>query len=156
VRILAWTALVLLVARRFLVVVTVRGGSMRPTYADGDLLLAVRSPLLRRGRPIVFEPPLAEPDRGGPRYRVKRLVAVAGDPTPAWVRGAVPTSAVPPGRLVVRGDSARSEDSSTYGFVNRSAVVAVVLGRLHAQVAAPGNEGITAVSDAGRRPSFRS
>ncbi len=119
-------------ARALLLVVTVRGKSMHPTYDDGDRLLAVRSPVLRRGQAIVFTPPDTEgvPFPGDPVYRVKRLVAVAGDPTPAWVAGAVPDAPVPAGRLVVRGDNAVSEDSRSYGYVARDQVHAVVVRRL--------------------------
>ncbi len=130
------TVLALLLAalgvRALLLVVTVRGESMRPTYADGDRLLAVRSPVLRRGQAIIFTPPdpdgLAFPD--DPVYRVKRLVAVAGDPTPAWVAGAVANAPVPPGHLVVRGDNNVSDDSRRYGYVPRDQVHAVVVRRL--------------------------
>jgi signal peptidase I len=111
------------VVRRLFVVVTVRGDSMRPTYADGDVLLAARLPMLRRGRAIVFTPPVNQP--GGPPYRVKRLVALPGDPTPGWVKDG--HGPVPPGRLVVRGDNVRSEDSATYGYVARAGVLAVVV-----------------------------
>jgi signal peptidase I len=135
------TVLALLVAalgvRALLLVVTVRGESMRPTYADGDRLLAVRSPVLRRGRAIVFTPPDDVPAPGDPVYRVKRLVAVAGDPTPAWVAGAVPNAPVPPGHLVVRGDANLSDDSRRYGYVPRDQVHAVVVRRL--QLTSTGN-----------------
>jgi signal peptidase I len=114
------------VVRRLFVVVTVRGDSMRPTYADGDVLLAARLPVLRRGGAIVFTPPVDQP--GGPPYRVKRLVALPGDPTPEWVKDA--RGPVPPDRLVVRGDNGRSEDSGTYGYVERAGVLAVVVRKL--------------------------
>lgn len=119
-------------ARALLLVVTVRGESMQPTYDDGDRLLAIRSPVLRRGRAIVFTPPATDglPYPGDPVYRVKRLVAVPGDPTPAWVAGAVPNAPVPPGQLVVLGDNKISEDSRRYGYVPRDQVHAVVVRRL--------------------------
>jgi signal peptidase I len=122
-RTLVAALLAVAVARRLLIVVTVRGDSMRPAYGDGDVLLAARVPLLRRGRAIVFTPPVNQPD--GPPYRVKRLVALPGDPTPEWVPGA--HGPVPPDRIVVRGDNVRSEDSGTYGYVDRAGVLAVVL-----------------------------
>lgn len=119
-------------ARAILLVVTVRGQSMRPTYSDGDRLLAVRSPVLPRGRVIVFTPPADDrvPFPGDPVYRVKRLVAVPGDPTPSWVAGAVPNAPVPPGHVVVRGDNDVSQDSRSYGYVPRAQVHAVVVRRL--------------------------
>ncbi|MFI7673155.1 S26 family signal peptidase [Actinophytocola sp. NPDC049390] len=127
-RTLVAAALVAAVARGLLVVVTVRGNSMRPTYTDGDVLLAARVPLLRRGHAIVFAPPTNPP--GAPPYRVKRLVALPGDPTPDWVRDRTPF--VPAGHVVVRGDNLRSEDSSTYGYVQRAGVLAVVVRKLRA------------------------
>lgn len=127
-RALVAAVVVAALARGLLVVVTVRGNSMRPTYADGDVLLAARIPLLRRGRAIVFTPPTNPPD--APPYRVKRLVALPGDPTPDWVRGG--QRFVPAGHVVVRGDNVRSEDSSTYGYVERAGVLAVVVRKLRA------------------------
>jgi signal peptidase I len=127
-RTLVAAVLVAAVARRLLVVVTVRGNSMRPTYTDGDVLLAARFPLLRRGRAIVFTPPTNV--RDAPPYRVKRLVALPGDPTPDWVRDR--QRFVPAGHVVVRGDNLRSEDSSTYGYVERAGVLAVVVRKLRA------------------------
>jgi signal peptidase I len=127
-RALVAAAFVAALARGLLVVVTVRGNSMRPTYADGDVLLAARVPLLRRGRAIVFAPPVNPP--GAPPYRVKRLVALPGDPSPDWVKDR--QRFVPAGHVVVRGDNLRSEDSSTYGYVERAGVFAVVVRRLRA------------------------
>jgi signal peptidase I len=131
-RTLVAAVLVAALARRLLVVVTVRGNSMRPAYTDGDVLLAARIPLLRRGRAIVFTPPANPPD--APPYRVKRLVALSGDPTPDWVKDRQRT--VPPGHVVVRGDNLPSEDSSTYGYVERSDVLAVVMRKLRTGSAA--------------------
>ncbi len=113
--------------RVWLVIVTVRGNSMLPTYRDGDVLLAVRHWPLRSGRTVVFRTP---PWGGGPPYRVKRLIAVAGEPTPGWVLAAVPGVPVPPGRVVVRGDADGSEDSKHYGYVSTRHVIGVVAGRL--------------------------
>lgn len=119
------------IARRMVVLVTVRGRSMAPTYHDGDVLLACRARLLRAGRAVVFTPPDSSSAPGDPPYRVKRIAALAGDPTPNWVSGGQCTEPlVPPGRLVVRGDSDTSEDSRTYGFVAARDVAAVIIGRL--------------------------
>ena len=135
-RLLVVTALLAagLLARRRLLVVRVHGNSMLPTYTDGDLLLADRARRARTGAPIVFRTP--EPARhdldGGadPPYRVKRVAAVAGDPTPAWLPGHHAGDRVPPGRIVVRGDAGNSEDSRHYGAVAGSDVLAVVIGRI--------------------------
>lgn len=122
---------VLFLARRMVVLVTVRGHSMAPTYHDGDVLFACRLRLLRTGRTVVFTPPDSSSAPDDPPYRVKRIAALAGDPTPNWVSGGQRTEPlVPPGRLVVRGDSATSEDSRTYGFVAARDVAAVIIGRL--------------------------
>lgn len=125
----ALAGLTVIAARRLCVVVYVRGNSMRPTYADGDVLLAVRSPL-RTGRVVVFRPPLAHRDPTNPPYRVKRLIAVAGDATPEGVRGQLAGVPIPPGWLVVRGDNENSEDSRDYGYVAARDVIAVVIARI--------------------------
>jgi len=108
----------------------VDGGSMLPTYADGDTLVAVRLRRLLARRAAVFRPPGPHADLPGPRYRVKRVVAVAGQPTPDWVPGEPAGRPVPAGKLVVRGDADASADSRTYGFVDRRAVLGVVVCRL--------------------------
>ncbi|HEY0641048.1 MAG TPA: S26 family signal peptidase [Pseudonocardiaceae bacterium] len=127
----AGAALVVVVLRRVLLIVRVHGGSMRPTFADRDLLLAHRLPILRRGSVVVFRPPGAGLPECSPPYRVKRLAALPGDPTPAWVHGRPDGAPVPDGAVVVRGDHHRSEDSRTYGYIRRSDVFAVVVCRLH-------------------------
>lgn len=85
-------------ARRWLVV-TVRGASMSPTLRDGERLLVRRPP---RGQPpahatgdiAVFR--LASPPSANtsaePGHRIKRIAAVAGEPVPAWARGALGTA----------------------------------------------------------------
>jgi signal peptidase I len=112
---LAWT-------RRRLVLITVRGNSMTPTYADGQRLL------LRRGGyapadVVVFRSPLAA--REGIRFMVKRVAAMPGDPVPADMAGQTAVTVVPPGRLLVRSD-AGGLDSRHFGLVDH----AHVLGRI--------------------------
>ncbi|GAA0405416.1 hypothetical protein GCM10009530_66990 [Microbispora corallina] len=129
-------------ARRLLVVVTVRGSSMAPAYRDGDRLLAARLPPVR-GRAVVFLPPpgwAIAPPQVRP-YLVKRVVAVGGDPVPEAARAAVGAGRVPPGRLVVFGDAESSADSRTWGLVPVSAVAGVVVGVL-----------VRRAGTAGRRP----
>lgn len=64
----------LAVARSSLLLITVEGISMEPSYADGDLLLMVRRPLARprRGQAIILrEPPggdVAAPRAAGSQY----------------------------------------------------------------------------------------
>lgn len=115
-----------LAARRLIVVVRVHGESMVPTYTAGDTLLAMRYRRLERGSAVVFRMPHSTPE---PPYRIKRIIAVPGDPTPDWVYGQAGGAPVPPGRLVVRGDGPSSEDSRHYGYVHQRDVLAVVLRR---------------------------
>jgi signal peptidase I len=119
-----------LVMRRLLVVVQVHGESMRPAFAAGDTLLGVRCRRLERGRSVVFRMPDTLADPLAPPYRIKRVAAVAGDPTPPWVRGEAAGSPVPAGCLVVRGDAEGSEDSRHHGYVNQRDVLAVIVGRI--------------------------
>lgn len=129
-RALLAAAVFLAALRRFLVVVQVTGDSMRPTYADGDLLLAARVRQAGRGAAVVFRTPRGVRQEGDPPYRVKRVAAVAGDPAPAWLPGHRAGDHVPPARIVVRGDAPRSEDSRHHGYVDAGDVLAVVIGRV--------------------------
>lgn len=130
---LTCATIVWLVRRRWQLVV-VRGNSMAPTLRDGQQLLARRGRAYRRGDLVVFRPPRAPvasddppdapPDApaGDPPYRIKRVVAIAGDAVPPWLAHAgVPR--VPPHHLVVRGDHPVSEDSRHFGFVPDDAVL---------------------------------
>lgn len=124
-----------LIVRRLLVIVTVHGGSMLPTYTPGETLLGLRYRRLERGRTVVFRTPYSardSHDRTGPPYRIKRVVALAGDPTPAWVRGEAAGKPIPAERLVVRGDAEGSEDSRHHGYIHTRDVLAVVVGRINA------------------------
>jgi signal peptidase I len=116
--------------RRRLLLVTVEGRSMTPTYAPGDRLLVRRIPFsaLRRGEAVVLRSPGAELP-GEPRYLVKRAAALPGDPVPAGVPADGPV--VPDGRLAVLGDNANgSADSRHIGLLSSDAVVGVVLRRM--------------------------
>lgn len=135
----ATTALV----RRKLMLITVDGASMEPTYRSGDRLLLRRSDgrRLRTGQVVVVTAPQsaegwrpgARPAGYGPgNWLVKRAVAVAGEPVPSDVVAAAKVesgSLVPSGQLVVRGDGVRSGDSRLWGFVPVDQVLGVVLGR---------------------------
>ncbi|BAU81462.1 signal peptidase I [Streptomyces laurentii] len=119
---------IVLLGRR-LVVVTVRGESMRPAYRDGDRLLVRRGPgRPRRGDVVVLVPPGARHSR---HWIVKRVAAAPGDRVP---RGdvpaltAVPEAHVPPGRLVLLGDNPpASIDSRQVGYFPADTLLGVVL-----------------------------
>lgn len=135
----ATTALV----RRRVVLITVDGQSMEPTYQSGDRLLLRRADgrQVRHGQVVVVAGPHSADGwlPGAPpavygtgNWLVKRAVAVAGEPVPSDVVAAAkvePGSLVPRGHLVVRGDGVRSGDSRLWGFVPVDQVLGVVLGR---------------------------
>jgi signal peptidase I len=130
--VVAATALAALAARRSLAVVEVIGESMVPTMMPGDRMLAVRWPrLARRGRCVIVRQSVPTPERTS--LVVKRLVAMGGDAVPEGVRrfpGDGGGDRVPPGRVVLFGDGARSTDSRDYGFVPAADIVGVVVGRV--------------------------
>lgn len=142
-------ALALLVAlvllRRWVTVVSVSGSSMAPTLQPGDRLVVRRVPAhrLRTGSIVVIDEP--GPCRPGdlrrkrvPRWVVKRVVGVPGEPVPAALAG-LPSSrqsvvrpgVVPPGHVLLLGDNAEhSRDSRHYGPAGTHRVLGVVLRRL--------------------------
>jgi signal peptidase I len=126
-----------LVARHALVLITVSGGSMSPTYADGEKLLVRRGGHRRPqvGDVVVFRHPqlaraMARPDVD---WLVKRVVAVDGDRVPDEIRHAIGGSdaagAVPSGFLLVRGDNPQSLDSRHFGYVPVADVLGVSVRR---------------------------
>jgi signal peptidase I len=120
-----------LVLRRRLLLVTIEGESMEPTYTAGDRVLVRRTTLagVRRGAVVVLAAS-ADAPATDPPLLVKRAVAVPGDPVPDGIP--VPDRVVPPGRLVVLGDNTgRSADSRVVGFIPAADVVGVIL-RQHA------------------------
>jgi signal peptidase I len=137
---LAACLLAVMLARRRFVVVTVAGASMEPTLRPGDRVLVRRrgSDQPRVGAIVVFR----EPDRGnwpgapGPgtasqRWVIKRIAAVPGCGVPDSVRPAVNgTEVVPPGMLVVLGDSVRSGDSRQWGFIPTDQALGLVVRKL--------------------------
>ncbi|MEV4412265.1 S26 family signal peptidase [Catellatospora sp. NPDC049609] len=117
-----------LAVRRRLLIVTVVGDSMTPSFTDGDVLLAVCRRRAAVGDVVVFRNPLRA--HGGLDSLVKRLVAVAGDPVPPDIRPAAGCDIVPVGKAVVRGDNADSIDSRKLGLIAVSDIHAVVRMRL--------------------------
>ena len=89
------------VARRWIDVVEVRGGSMMPTLLPGDRLLVTRL----AGDPTAGEVVLAPDPRAPHRELVKRVAAIEG------------------GRVALRGDNApASTDARTFGELDASAI----------------------------------
>lgn len=80
---------------------------------------------------VVFRPPPGLSFPGGPPWRIKRVAAVAGDPTPEALRrypgSRVPAAVVPAGHVVVVGDNPNSQDSRQLGYVP----VRAIAGRVH-------------------------
>ncbi|UWZ59718.1 signal peptidase I [Dactylosporangium aurantiacum] len=146
---------VVLAVRRSLLIVTVAGASMEPTYRDGDRLL-----VSRRRRPVVGavvvlrQAALAGAAAAAAVHRnpylVKRLVALPGDavpdavlpaldrpagtevPEPLEAAAPAPRAAalVPAGSMVVLGDSPHSVDSRAWGLLPLRHVVGVVVADL--------------------------
>ncbi len=116
------------------IAVTVRGNSMAPTFQDGQRLVVRRAAVAAcaRGDVVVFalSPEQLERDLSKDLpYRVKRVAAVAGDPVPVWLRESLragPHARIPPGKIVVAGDNALSQDSRHLGTIDTRAVVAVL------------------------------
>jgi signal peptidase I len=131
---LAIAAALLSALRRRMLVVTLSGSSMSPTYCAGDRLLVRRTGVdqVCRGEVVVVIRPEQGAPEGWPReLMVKRVVAVAGDPVPPGVP--VPEVHVPEGRLVLVGDNpARGYDSRTTGYFDAAALIGVVVRRVDA------------------------
>lgn len=130
------------VLRRRLVVITVLGSSMAPTYREGDRVLVYRRPAraIRRGQVVVAErptstgewptPPL-NGDLAGRRWVIKRAVALPGDPFPGDYPRAVARhrgTTVPAGMLFLLGDGGPlSFDSKHVGCFPAARVLGVVV-----------------------------
>ncbi|WP_067812752.1 S26 family signal peptidase [Actinomadura kijaniata] len=127
-----WAAAGLL--RRHLVIVTVRGSSMEPSFHDGDRVLVRRTRSLTAGQVVVVEgpdgddapagPPLDRQDAPGAvsarNWMIKRVAAGPGDPVPRErvpLLADTPDGVVPEGRVILLGDNHRaSYDSRHLGF----------------------------------------
>lgn len=136
-----------LLARRRYLVVTVRGSSMTPTFADGERVLVRRTGRRdpHRGEVVVLRPPLSaagqgpdepvvhRPPGGLGGWAIKRVVAVPGDPLPeaaAQACGLAAGTPVPAGAFVVFGDGPVSWDSRGWGLLPADLLRGVVLRRV--------------------------
>jgi signal peptidase I len=123
-------ALAALWIRATVLIVVVRGPSMRPAFDDGDRLIARRRRSVPRpGDVIVFRNPRPHGVAGsseGPLL-IKRVAAGPSGPAPAGMG----TALVPPGHVAVLGDNpAQSLDSRHLGFIPVANVIAVVVRRV--------------------------
>ncbi|WP_370947233.1 S26 family signal peptidase [Amycolatopsis sp. cg5] len=136
--VLAGLGLVAMWLRRTLLVVTVDGVSMQPTFADGERVLVRKGKPVRHGDVVVLEPPLdprgshlpSGPGADGRYWNLKRAVALAGDPVPPGIAGSEGHATVPAGMLVVLGDNPDSVDSKQRGFYPADQVLGVVSRRI--------------------------
>jgi signal peptidase I len=123
---LATCALLIMLARRLFLVVTVVGVSMVPALEPGDRVLVrrnCRAPV-HVGDILMFRDPHGQ-------QAVKRVAALVGDLVPDSVRpvtGGI--EVVPPGMLVLLGDGVRSGDSREWGFIPASHTVGPVIRKL--------------------------
>ncbi|MGW2053171.1 S26 family signal peptidase [Streptomyces sp. NPDC001840] len=118
---------------RRLIVVTVRGLSMLPTYNPGDRVLVRRGTEPARGEVVVVESPAAMRSSGdtGDRWLIKRAVAVAGDRVDEESRAGVRGEIVPPGMLFLLGDNRKlSMDSRQIGYFSTRQLLGTVWFRL--------------------------
>lgn len=135
-------------ARRQLLVATVDGTSMEPTFRSGDRVLVLRRrlPRIRAGEVVVVRRPDRwirhpghEPRLMEREWNVKRAVALPGDPVPADVPSAG-FDTVPDGAFVVLGDNRDSSaDSRTYGLYSSDQLFGVVVRELPAGRSGPGS-----------------
>ncbi|RAG83704.1 hypothetical protein DN069_20845 [Streptacidiphilus pinicola] len=130
--------------RRRLVVITVQGMSMSPSFVHGERVLIRRGDPTRlcTGEVVVLEHPDsatqgeatgAGPQPGGRNWFIKRVAAVAGEPVPASVvrLNSMPGgSIVAPGEVVVLGEHPHSEDSKQWGSVPLDLVLGAVVRKL--------------------------
>jgi signal peptidase I len=122
---LAAGCLTLAWARRKLILITVRGDSMAPTYRNGQRLL-VRRGGYQAGQVVVFRPSPSSGRVYEVDWLVKRAVAVAGDPVPADLSERAAVAVVPAGRLLVRSDAQDGLDSRQLGLIDNHDVLGVV------------------------------
>lgn len=112
------------ILRRRVILVTVRGQSMAPTYRDGERLLVVRRSRYAAGDVVMFRTPISH--LVDVEWLVKRATAVAGDSIPGDLQARIGLPIVPAGRLLVRSDAADGLDSRQLGLIDACDVLGVV------------------------------
>jgi signal peptidase I len=142
--------LVILLVRRRILIVTVDGDSMWPSFAPGDRVLVRRTmpARLRPGQVVVVElpdedgrwPAMARGTVTSRQWAIKRVAALPGDPRPDDCPPATagqPEPVVPPGSLVLFGDNAAwSHDSRHIGYFPADRMLGVVVRRLSPSIPA--------------------
>lgn len=107
---------------------------MAPTLQDGCHILARRTSgrVPAKAEIVVFRVRHSEDVAVeiNPAWRVKRVAAVAGDLTPLWLRGVVPSERIPEGYFAVQGDGPKSEDSKQLGCIHVADLVGSIPKRL--------------------------
>lgn len=122
--------------RRTLVVVTVKGESMVPTFRHGERVLVRRAGIdaVRRGTIVVVAPGRPQRlSRDYPLWMIKRVRAVPGDPVPREevpILDREPDPHVPPARMVLLGDNPSGSDSRQLGYFYTANLLGVVVRRL--------------------------
>lgn len=130
--------------RRTLVVVTVNGESMEPTFRHGERVLVRRTRInsVRPGQVVVVAPGRPQRlSRDYPFWMIKRLRAAPGDLVPREVPmlGEGPEPTVPAARMVVLGDNPSGSDSRQLGYFYTANLLGVVVRRLLPRSATAGN-----------------
>jgi signal peptidase I len=136
--------------------VRVTGLSMAPTLEPGDRVLVhrCRGDRISRGSIVLLRASSAElqglprgvwatetPRNGSVKWLVKRVAATPGEAVPnSVIRATSGVRVVPPGLVVVLGDSARSLDSRQFGFVEAGRVAGVVIARISRGAGEPTGE----------------
>lgn len=126
--------------RRRYVIVHVTGGSMVPTLHPGDRVLVRR---VTAGRLQVGTIAVARAQHHGlgnhhpaavPRWVIKRVAALPGDPVPPSVQAATAgVSVVPEGKIVLLSDNPVGFDSRHWGFVPADDLIGPVVVQLPAR-----------------------
>lgn len=118
---------------RRLIVVSIHGLSMLPTYSPGDRVLVRRGTKPGRGEVVVVEPPNDgwPPGVPVPPWLIKRVAAVPGDRVAGRGYSDTEGGTVPAGMLFLLGDNAKlSMDSRQMGLFSTRQLLGTVVCKL--------------------------